>query len=133
MTCFKDCYRLRLIRTYNILETGTVSILRWKGKNSCIYPYLFLTDPLQYILSFLFSAVVRENSNPQKVVDCSHKQWAISIISQSCLTIKGHSPLNLRQISTYTRQIIQGESLARGPKLLSMYTVEQRGFLVRKY
>ena len=30
-------------------------------------------------------------------------------------------------------QIIHGESLARGPKLLSMYTVEQRGFLVRKY
>ena len=28
---------------------------------------------------------------------------------------------------------IQGESLARGPKLLSMYTVEQRGFLFRKY
>ena len=28
---------------------------------------------------------------------------------------------------------IQGESLARGTKLLSMYTVEQRGFLVRKY
>jgi len=29
--------------------------------------------------------------------------------------------------------IYKGESLARGPKLLSMYTVEQRGFLVRKY
>ena len=28
---------------------------------------------------------------------------------------------------------IQGESLARGPKLLSMYRVEQRGFLFRKY
>jgi len=28
---------------------------------------------------------------------------------------------------------IQGESLARGPKLLSMYTAEQREFLVRKY
>ena len=28
---------------------------------------------------------------------------------------------------------IQGESLARGPKLLSMYTVERRGFLVHKY
>ena len=28
--------------------------------------------------------------------------------------------------------VIQGESLARGPKLLSMYTVAQRGFLVRK-
>ena len=27
----------------------------------------------------------------------------------------------------------QGESLARGPKLLSMYAVEQGGFLVRKY
>jgi len=27
----------------------------------------------------------------------------------------------------------QGESLARGSKLFSMYTVEQRGFLVRKY
>ena len=29
--------------------------------------------------------------------------------------------------------VVQGESLARGPKLLSMYTVEQRGFLVLKY
>jgi len=29
--------------------------------------------------------------------------------------------------------ILQGESHARGPKLLSMYTVEQRGFFVRKY
>jgi len=28
---------------------------------------------------------------------------------------------------------IQGASLARVPKLLSMYTVEQRGFIVRKY
>ena len=28
---------------------------------------------------------------------------------------------------------VQGDSLARCPKLLSMYTVEQRGFLVRKY
>ena len=28
---------------------------------------------------------------------------------------------------------IQSESLARGPKILSMYTVEQGGFLVRKY
>ena len=29
--------------------------------------------------------------------------------------------------------ILQGDSVARGPKLLSMYTVEQGGFLVRKY
>jgi len=29
--------------------------------------------------------------------------------------------------------VLQSESLARGPKLLSMYTVEQRGFLVHKY
>jgi len=29
--------------------------------------------------------------------------------------------------------IIQGGSLARGAKLLSMYTVEKRGFLVRRY
>jgi len=29
--------------------------------------------------------------------------------------------------------LIQGESLARGPKLLSIYTLEQRGFLVCKY
>ena len=28
---------------------------------------------------------------------------------------------------------IQGESLAIGPKLSSIYTVEQRGFLGRKY
>jgi len=33
----------------------------------------------------------------------------------------------------FATMYIQGESLARGPKLLSMYTVEQRGFLVRKY
>ena len=32
-----------------------------------------------------------------------------------------------------TTNILQGGSLARGPKLLSMYTVEQCGFLVRKY
>ena len=29
--------------------------------------------------------------------------------------------------------LLQGDSLARGPKSLSMYKVEQRGFLVRKY
>jgi len=28
---------------------------------------------------------------------------------------------------------IQGDSIARGPELLSTYTVEQRGFLFRKY
>jgi hypothetical protein len=28
---------------------------------------------------------------------------------------------------------IQGESLTRDPKLLSLYTVEQRGFLIHKY
>jgi len=28
---------------------------------------------------------------------------------------------------------IESDSVARGPKLLSMYTVEKRGFLVRKY
>ena len=33
----------------------------------------------------------------------------------------------------YNTGNIQSESLARGPKLLSMYTVEQRGFLLRKY
>ena len=29
--------------------------------------------------------------------------------------------------------VVQGESLARGPKLLSLYTVEQCGFLIHKY
>ena len=29
--------------------------------------------------------------------------------------------------------LTQGDSVARRPKLLSMYTVEQRGFLVLKY
>ena len=33
----------------------------------------------------------------------------------------------------YVLHINTGESLARGPKLLSMYTAEQRWFLVRKY
>jgi len=40
------------------------------------------------------------------------------------------SALRTAHICTY---VIQGESLARGPKLLSMYTVDQRGVLVRKY
>ena len=31
-----------------------------------------------------------------------------------------------------SNKIIQGESLARGPKLLPIYTVEQRGFLFRR-
>ena len=36
-------------------------------------------------------------------------------------------------IQIYIYVCIQYESLARGPKLLSMYTVEQRGFIIRKY
>ena len=39
-------------------------------------------------------------------------------------------PLSSRWLLFLTSQC---ESLARGPKLLSMYTFEQRGFLVRKY
>ena len=31
------------------------------------------------------------------------------------------------------QSFIQGDSVPREPKLLSMYTVEQRGFLIRKY
>jgi len=36
-------------------------------------------------------------------------------------------------VATLDENDIQGESRTRDPKLLSMYTVEQRGFLVRKY
>jgi len=39
----------------------------------------------------------------------------------------------ISQMAWLHKNIIQGESLARGPKLLSMYTVEQRGFVVCKY
>ena len=39
--------------------------------------------------------------------------------------------LQCRNIIVYG--LIQSDSLARGPRLLSMYTVEQRRFLVRKY
>jgi hypothetical protein len=42
------------------------------------------------------------------------------------------SPI-LRSTRLCLHLVVQSESLARGPKLLSMYTVEQRGFLVRKY
>ena len=38
-----------------------------------------------------------------------------------------------RCLVKYLLVVIQGDPLAKGPKLLSMYTVEQRGFLVRKY
>ena len=40
---------------------------------------------------------------------------------------------NLLSLSILFPYIIEVDSLARGPKLLSMYAVEQRGFLVRKY
>jgi len=39
----------------------------------------------------------------------------------------------LETCSKLHETFIQDESLARGPKLLSMYTVEQGGFLVHKY
>ena len=45
--------------------------------------------------------------------------WYISVIKDY------NWPLSVRNV--------QGDSVARRPKLLSVYTVEQRGFLVRKY
>ena len=55
------------------------------------------------------------------------------------LAYSGHNQILavflLYEISASTRGlcILYRASLSRGPKLLSMYTVEQRGFLVRKY
>ena len=46
---------------------------------------------------------------------------------------KRHHDLSKRRCQCTHFFIIQGESFARVPKLLSMYTVEQCGFLVRKY
>jgi len=39
----------------------------------------------------------------------------------------------MRTMASTFLLFLQGESPARGPKILSKYTVEQRGFLVRKY
>ena len=39
----------------------------------------------------------------------------------------------IKSLVSWVGILIQGESLARGPKLLSVSTVEQHGFLVRKY
>ena len=41
--------------------------------------------------------------------------------------------LSCRRWGMTLQFVIQGESFAGGPKLLSMCTVEQRGFVVRKY
>ena len=48
------------------------------------------------------------------------------------LSRRATADLRLRPRGHWNRHI-QGESLARGPKLFSMYAVEQRGFLFRKY
>ena len=39
----------------------------------------------------------------------------------------------MKEISSNNSHIVESDTLARSSKLLSMYTVEQRGFLVRKY
>jgi len=72
-----------------------------------------------------------------------HKIWQILLFRRVFLfySVKNASKqLNLQQLTHYLVHIfrycvqnIQGESLARDPKLFSMYTVEQRGFLARKY
>ena len=55
-------------------------------------------------------------------------------VSKKCLYF---NKINFHAFYTVKEYIIflllQGESFARGLKLLSMYTVQQRGFLVRKY
>jgi len=50
-----------------------------------------------------------------------------------CVFCGSQNKLRLFCSTTLIGRFIQGESLARGPKLLSVYTVEQRGFLLRKY
>jgi len=54
-------------------------------------------------------------------------------IKVGLVIVKPLSQINSLIISSYLIVNIQGDSLARGPKLLSMYKVEQRGFLFRKY
>ena len=57
----------------------------------------------------------------------------------SCLPVRATCHAHLMLLDLITQIIfgeeyqLQGESLARGPKLMSMCTVEQRGFLFRKY
>ena len=53
-------------------------------------------------------------------------ELTVSITAYGCI-------VSVAKCANITVLVIQRESLARGPKLLSMYTVEQRGFLVRKY
>ena len=53
-------------------------------------------------------------------------ELTVSITAYGCI-------VSVAKCANITVLVIQSESLARGPKLLSMYTVEQRGFLVRKY
>ena len=43
------------------------------------------------------------------------------------------SSVDKESLDNNATQLLQGESVARGPKLLSLYTVEQSGFLFRKY
>ena len=62
----------------------------------------------------------------------TYKIWAVLVDLPERLRNKivFNSPLNSPHLFD---TLVQGESLARGPKLLSMYTVEQRGFLIHKY
>ena len=69
-----------------------------------------------------------------------HPTGSVTVSSGSSTIWLQLVQLNTVQSITYTSfwqkipfSSIQGESLARGPKLLSMYTVEQCRFPVRKY
>ena len=57
--------------------------------------------------------------------------WYLNVIFFTVICQALHTILSALPPSP--RVILQGESLTRGLKLLSVYTVEQRGFLVRKY
>ena len=61
-----------------------------------------------------------------------YEMWPVSasIMSRSCFA---SFPVCVYKFSSHFLKVKQGESLATGHKLLSLYTVEQRGFLFRKY
>ena len=59
------------------------------------------------------------------------KLWTINVRVLKCLPDDGYC--NRKDVANFTLLNIKDESLTRGPKLLSMYTVEQRRFLFRKY
>ena len=97
----------------------------WPRRHVCVHHVTVASLPAVKCMTF-YSDVLWPS--PQKILWSHTRRWGHNKASFIC---QGHK--YQPQQCSHVWILIQGESLARGPKILSMYWVEKRRFLVRKY